>query len=431
MTARDFRGAYIAIKVSSQQELPLETVIRCMPEVVRLLEESTIILDDIDISVDCAFISTRVMNKDYLSKLGVTESDIAHKVKDVGLNCISWRGYTTSVPPVVLRTKIYYKLVQMLESTDVRSSLGSQSANLIMNPCPLFAQKLRSFSGSGMSRTEITFYSSTVYDASEYELIIHQTLERMSRCPTFEISFERQWRAVTEEIRRFFAVYIRDTRTSAYCNWWNSITGKKQGMSRSNIEEKDVIPLLSNFSFNNRPVHCLTLTTTASEEDHAYAQYELIHYRCYNRETLEMTLIPALNNSLYPFRWAIPNVPSFESIGLVESNDIMIEWPWDCLFKASNVREASVISTIRRVHPAMDSIDFRRERQSNDGRLFVMENYLGPSDYRPDYKILEEQSSCTFIGYGETTFKGRSYICLLTDDDLRVICNSRRLSLLV
>ncbi|KAL1931701.1 hypothetical protein VTP01DRAFT_9844 [Rhizomucor pusillus] len=154
--AKDFKAAYIAIKVSFQQQLPLETVIRCVREVIRLLEESTIILHDIDISVDCAFISTRAIIKDYLSKLGVTENDIADKIKDVGLNYISWRGYTTSVPPVILRTKIYNKFVQMLESTDVRSSLGSQLANLIMNPCPRFAQKLRSFSGSGMSRIEIT-----------------------------------------------------------------------------------------------------------------------------------------------------------------------------------------------------------------------------------------------------------------------------------
>ncbi|KAL1932984.1 hypothetical protein VTP01DRAFT_8662 [Rhizomucor pusillus] len=339
--AKDFKAAYIAIKVSIQQQLPLKTVFRCVREVVRLLEESTIIIHDIDISVDCAFISTRAIIKDYLSKLGVTESDIADKVKDVGLNCISWRGYTTSVPPVVLRTKIYNKFVQMLESTDVRSSLGSQLANLIMNPCPLFAQKLRSLSGSGMSRIEITFYSSTVYDASEYELIIHQTLEWMSRCPTFEISFEHQWRALTKEIRRFFAVYVRDTRVFAYCHWWNSITGKKQGMSRSNIDQKEVIPLLSNFSFNHRPIHFLTLTT-ASDEVLEYAHYELIHYRCYTRVTSGMTLVPALNNSLYPYPSAIPTVPSFEPIGLVESNGIRIEWPSDRLFKASNVREASV-----------------------------------------------------------------------------------------
>ncbi|KAL1933991.1 hypothetical protein VTP01DRAFT_8081 [Rhizomucor pusillus] len=178
--AKDFKAAYIAIKVSFQQQLPLETVIRCVREVIRLLEESTIILHDIDISVDCAFISTRAIIKDYLSKLGVTESDIAVKVKDVGLNCISWRRYTTSVPPVILRTKIYNKFVQMLESTDIRSSLGSQLANLIMDPCSRFAQKLRSFSGSGMSRIEITFYSSTVYDAAEYKLIIRQTLDCFS-----------------------------------------------------------------------------------------------------------------------------------------------------------------------------------------------------------------------------------------------------------
>ncbi|KAL1933994.1 hypothetical protein VTP01DRAFT_8084 [Rhizomucor pusillus] len=125
ITAKDFKGAYIAIKVSFQQELPLNTVIRCVRQVMRLLEESTVILHDIDIAVDCALISTGAIIKEYLMTLGVTGRDIADDVKDVGLNCISWRRYTTSVPPVMLRTKIYNKFVQMLQSTDVRSKVGS------------------------------------------------------------------------------------------------------------------------------------------------------------------------------------------------------------------------------------------------------------------------------------------------------------------
>ncbi|KAL1933990.1 hypothetical protein VTP01DRAFT_8080 [Rhizomucor pusillus] len=144
-----------------------------------------------------------------------------------------------------------------------------------------------------------------------------------------------------------------------------------------------------------------------------------------------MTLVPALNNSLYFYRTAIPTVPSPESIGLVESNGIRIEWPSDRLFKASNVREVSVVSTIRIVDSTMKSHDMHLGRQSNDGRLFVMENYLRPSDYRSDYNVLEERSSYTVIGYGETTCKGRSYICLLTDDNTRIRCSSRRLSSLV
>ncbi|KAL1929527.1 hypothetical protein VTP01DRAFT_1665 [Rhizomucor pusillus] len=149
-------------------ELPLNTVIRCVRQVVLLLEESTVILHEIDIAVDCAFISTRAIIKEYLMTLGVTDRDIADDVKDVGLNSISWRGYTTSVPPIMLRTKIYNKFVQMHESTDVRTKVGSQLANLIMNPCSRLTEKLRSFMASGMSRIEITFYLSTVYDAEEY-----------------------------------------------------------------------------------------------------------------------------------------------------------------------------------------------------------------------------------------------------------------------
>lgn len=56
----------------------------------------------------------------------------------------------------------------------------------------------------GMSRIETTVYSGNVYDVEDYQLIIQQTVERMSECPTFEISFDRQWRALANEIRSFF-----------------------------------------------------------------------------------------------------------------------------------------------------------------------------------------------------------------------------------
>ncbi|KAL1931081.1 hypothetical protein VTP01DRAFT_10218 [Rhizomucor pusillus] len=400
ITAKDFKGAYIAIKVSFQQGIPLHTVIRCVRQAVRLLEESTVILHDIDIAVYCAFISTRAIIKEYLMTLGVTDRDIADDVKD------------------------------MLESTDVRSKVGSQPANLIMNPCPRLTEKLKSFMASGMSRIEITFYSSTIYIVEEYRLILDQTLERLSQCPTFEISFERQWRALANEISSFSAIYVQDKGIFGYSHWWNSTTRKKQGVCRSRVDGKDLIQLLSNFSFNDRPIHCLILET-ARDEDQSHSPYHLVQYRGNVRTRFATTLVPAQNDPLYPFRSSLPGVPFFASIGLVEANGVLIDWPLDRLRKATKDREASTVCSIQLYEENIRSMPSGDHVRVDDSRLVEMRNLLRPTDYKADYNVLVLGSSYTITHFGTTMYKGRLYICLQSDDEIGFQCSSQRLASVV
>ncbi|KAL1933993.1 hypothetical protein VTP01DRAFT_8083 [Rhizomucor pusillus] len=261
---------------------------------------------------------------------------------------------------------------------------------------------------SSMSRIEITFYSSTVYDVEEYQLILDQTLERFS----------------------FFAIYVQEKGISGYSHWWNSITRKKQGVCRSRVDGKDLIQLLSNFSFNDRPIHCLILET-ASDEDQTHSPYYLVQYRRYIRTRFATTLVPAQSNSLYAFRSSLPGVPSFASIDLVEANGILIDWPWDRLRKATKDREASTVCSIQLYEENIRSMPSDDHVRVDDGRLVEMRNLLRPTDYKADYNVLVPGSSYTITHFGTTTYKGRLYICLQSDDEIGCRRSSQRLASVV
>ncbi|KAL1928897.1 hypothetical protein VTP01DRAFT_1956 [Rhizomucor pusillus] len=220
-----------------------------------------------------------------------------------------------------------------------------------------------------------------LYDVEEYRLILDQTLEQLSQCPTFEISFERQWRALADEISSFFAIYVKDKGNFGYSHWWNSITRKKQGVCRSRVDGKDLIQLLSNFSFNDRPIHCLILET-ASDEGQSHSPYYLVQYRWYIRTRFAKTLVPAQNNSLYPFRSSLSGVPSFASIGLVEANGASTE----CSIQ---LHEENIRSMLSGDHVRVD-----------DGRLVEMRNLLRPTDYKADYNAHVLGSSYTVTHFG-------------------------------
>ncbi|KAL1933988.1 hypothetical protein VTP01DRAFT_8078 [Rhizomucor pusillus] len=193
---------------------------------------------------------------------------------------------------------------------------------------------------SSMSRIEITFFSSTVYDVEEYQLILDQTLEPFS----------------------FFAIYVQDKGILGYSHWWNSITRKKQGVCRSRVDGKDLIQLLSNFSFNDRPIHCLILET-ASDEDQSHSPY-------------------------YPYS-------IIGTHGQVEANGTLIDWPWYRLRKATKDREASTVCSIQLYEENIRSMPSGDHVRVDDGRLVEMRNLLRSTDYKADYNVLVPGFRCS------------------------------------
>ncbi|KAI9475867.1 MAG: hypothetical protein EXX96DRAFT_280715 [Benjaminiella poitrasii] len=134
MGLADFMAGYIAIKVSFENVL-LDTLLSILKKVTRLLKEEFVVLHDLDVGIDLARISNRTTILRYLLDNGLREDMIVDDRHSVGDNCISWRSYTfmKKHEKVPIRIKLYNKFIQMLESAQVRCSIGSQLSYLVAN----------------------------------------------------------------------------------------------------------------------------------------------------------------------------------------------------------------------------------------------------------------------------------------------------------
>ena len=150
--------------------------------------------------------------------------DIVDDVDQVGNNCISW--YARTETGILLRIKVYNKLVQMLESVDIRKSIGSRLHDLVSNSSDEFQQILLNASEYGLTRVEIKVHSQDVYDLQSYINLMNDTLDFIYGCRVYKQSFENHWRLLVDQVfdKPVVMVYDRINKIFGYSHWYNSLT---------------------------------------------------------------------------------------------------------------------------------------------------------------------------------------------------------------
>ncbi|KAL1928577.1 hypothetical protein VTP01DRAFT_2933 [Rhizomucor pusillus] len=127
------------------------------------------------------------------------------------------------------------------------------------------------------------------------------------------------------------------------------------------------------------------------------------------RTSFAMTFVPALNNSLYPFRSVHPGTPEFASIGLVKANGIIIGWRWDRPQKASTIQEASTVSSLRPLDDDVRRSPAGSDDHQSDGRLIELHNVLRPTDYKPDCFVLDAGGDPSLVRVGADAPNGEEF----------------------
>ena len=288
-----------------------------MEAILSTLKESSIILHDIDLTHDCRYITTRHYLEAHLEDKGFTPINDRRRVGD---HCVSWMGNTKGT--VDIRYKVYNKFVQMVESAEVRKSLGSRMDELVAME-GRFAERLYRHKDHGFSRLELTFYGTELLELAEYQKRIDNAVKLLKGCTTFDCSFKRQWKQRAKCITSMVAVYFPKKKLFAYCHWWNSITSKKNGYLWKKVSKDVVGILLANFSFNDRPIYYFE----ACEEGNSIS---ITKEKVYQRVegTTAITLIPGGQKGMYPAQDAFHReVREFGEMGIVEVDNITIGWP--------------------------------------------------------------------------------------------------------
>lgn len=403
---QEYVEAFLAFKVSFTDTV-LPNLFHILRNAMSQLHERFVVLHDLDITVDAAYISTRAVIIDYITGgLRIPKEHIVKDRKKVGDNCVSWMDYTLEDIPV--RVKVYNKFVQMLEIADVRSNLGTQLGNFVLNPSTAFQDRLKHYRSTGMTRIELTIFCDHVLDYQQYLGILYGHVSELQDCPTFQVPFEQQWRILVDKLQSVITVYDVATKTFGYCHWWNSLTGRKQGYFKANISESEVMKLVANYSFNDRPIYYYTVDST--KQDTVITR--TIHRRVTGCTAI--TLVPGVGNTFYPRR-TNDRIESFSTVGLITHANITIEWPELRSQRADRPLSSNALAEIVATG--------QQEEQAYTSELLELKTII-VSKYKADYSLLQCPAEYTAIHYGYATYRGKEYLFLDLDGDVYIRCSN-------
>ncbi|KAI9238891.1 MAG: hypothetical protein BYD32DRAFT_435377 [Podila humilis] len=319
---------YISIKVTLHS-IKLSTLLTTLHDAIVELENNYIFLHDVDIATDCHRVTSRPILHEYLEKIFGDELEIVNDRSRVGDHCLSWIAATDDDQKV--RCKVYNKFVQMMESAEVMSSLGSRMESLVISTIDeKLHKRLRKARKTGLSRLEVKFYGGDLYDHAYYENYLEQVKEIIQECPTYEVPFAEYWKYMASKITSMVAVFASgvDRSAFAYCHWRNSITAKKYGTMREKVGRDEALKLLANYSFNDRPIYLVEVSLDDPSKEIVVTKYSRPD------GCTMMTLVAGCQNGLYPYAYH-EDIYEFASMGIVSTNNITINWPETRLRKSS------------------------------------------------------------------------------------------------
>lgn len=387
----DYSYGYVSLKVSVM-DTPIKRIASILQDKIASLNEKLVFLESLDITKDFKGNITRDEVKIWLM-----EYENVSVVKDerkVGKNCISW---TNTYDGIRIRNKGYNKLVQMYESPSVRSYLGSLIPDLVV-PSESFRDRLMKAKSHGLTRLECTIYFGEIQDHEWYISVLEEAQNTLRGCPVYMTSFENQWKELADKIvesASTCAIYDYNRQIFAYCHWYNSVTGKKQGYAKEGVKESDIPWLLAAYSFNNVPIHYIRFNI---DENGEYAIESTVDYMRVSDTGTSITLVPGVQKSLYPsFKVVTGIYLQFRDVGIVEHKGINVGWPEMKIDKRSKS-----LAVLKLINPSR-ATDLKSQRLQE---LVVTKTSL----FKAGYSLLNPNTTYKVISIGRKEYRGRMSI---------------------
>ena len=203
-------------------------------------------------------------NENTLSPRTILDND-----RFVGRNCLT---YMEEVGGFVTRQKIYNKLVQMLESQSVRSSIGCHWRDWVVQQGTRLSAARDKATQRGLTRAEVTVYIDES-GAIPSELLIEETLlkiiEYVPNDLVYSTPFSKTWEVYCNSFIHSLICIDRKEDIGLLVYSLNQVTGKLSGQLINEFEKKWQW-VLENLTLNgNIPVDVIDITTlsrTLSED---------------------------------------------------------------------------------------------------------------------------------------------------------------------
>ncbi|OAQ25584.1 hypothetical protein K457DRAFT_23046 [Linnemannia elongata AG-77] len=325
------------------------------------LRNKHIVLHDIDMNRNCRYVTERFLVEQHLLRNGITTV-----IKDrsrVGDHCTSWMGSSDDTKNI--RYKVYNKFVQILESAEVRKSLGSRMEGLVADDDERFMARLLRHKDHGMSLLELTFYGSTLLYLEKYHAHLDHARDLLSTCPVYDCSYEEMWKQRANCIESMVAVHIPAKKVFAYCHWWSSVRTDEAG------------------------------------------EVEIISEKVYEMEPgcTAMTLVAGKTKGMFPSRDTCEGlVYEFSEVGIVEHKNISIGWS-----EKKHSKESRPLAVLVE-KPASDN---------QEGHVRWIRK-VHSSFFTAGHNILVPGTEYTVVASGLADFRGKSCWHLVTECGLKI-----------
>ena len=217
-----------------------------------------IFLKDIDITMDYAgsfdreeVVNYMVTNHDFRCE-GTIENatkTILDNSDKVGHNCLT---YMETVNGMSTRSKIYNKMVQMLECKGVRDTVGCHWKNWVSQEDTRLARARDKASQRGLTRAEVTFYCENDIPSDEtMEATLKRVVQYVDASLVYTTPFSSVWNAYCDCMAHSLVVVDRTKDIALLVYSYNELTQNISGQLISKWSEREMWSL-ANLTLNGK-----------------------------------------------------------------------------------------------------------------------------------------------------------------------------------
>ena len=228
------------------------------------------ILKDFDVTMDYSgSFSKEEIVAHLVSKKGFREQgtvdDIAPRTiinndTVVGKNCLSYMEYVDSL---TTRSKIYNKMVQMLECQSVRSKTGCHWKDWVTQEDTRLAAARDKSTDRGLTRAELTICMENDYipDDNFIDVTLKRIVEYIPNDLVYTTSFANTWKAYCDTFEHSLVCVDNDRNSAILVYSFIEVTGKISGQFIEKWDERWKWRLLKLTLNGNLPIDIIEIST--------------------------------------------------------------------------------------------------------------------------------------------------------------------------
>jgi hypothetical protein len=266
------------IKVATP-DVPLKEIIQyTTPQHLKYLNADGLYLHDIDYTQDVAGCINKGEFINYLLNTGegfylsmdtiktphlkIMEDDHLR-----GKHCLT---FLILKDGMLLRVKFYNKFIQSIESGSVRTSIGGHVADFVNNPEIRLKDTIKKGLQHGILRIEISYYckenTPKEQDILEDLDYLKGLLKNAPSNAFFFCSIQDQHKQLLNNIHENIVIYDLTHKLMLFCRWWNSKTGKVNGILKKDVSQQEIRHTCAFLTFN-KPFKLVLLQYNQQESE--------------------------------------------------------------------------------------------------------------------------------------------------------------------